>query len=507
MKNYRKLILDLLSDALGPVELVEDPNSYIDNIIEGAGISWYPSFLAIQESRLYMFIPFDLESYIDTNEIKGECSRARVLIESLQKRRINATVLFITEKVEDSEVLRELNLEDGFGILHNEVQEPVIEFTISEKSIDSCHLLPSVLEYLSQCNNLKGSIGNLIRRFSRTYVQAQHHNNDEDDIKELIEKILSCDKRFKLRSQAIKNMADIERFLTQRKIPLRDHYFHACNTMLIGFMIIDMHYELFGQLCKVYGDDIVLEFIWVITSLYHDIGYPAKLQPQLISQIYNIEVSEPVIETGVRQIRQNIWERKYFVESLILSNLFGYLNGSSKGDKWVYDGFARKKTNSKFDRGLRIAFIEKGAHGAQGVLMLVAFINEIIQDITDQSDRQFLYRHIAIAAISTLFHDSVVRNVFREISIKKIKASLFPLSMLLAYVDILQDDRRDISGSLSKPDIFGGIVDVENTILATLNQTALDQSTRQKLMLELHEALEFFVLNGISFSIPNELRN
>ena len=103
-----------------------------------------------------------------------------------------------------------------------------------------------------------------------------------------------------------------------------------------------------------------------------------------------------------------------------------------------------------------------------------------------------------------LFHDRTVRNRFRESSVKQIEASRFPLSLLLTYADILQDERRDITGSSSLA-LFKGVDIRAGKIVALLERTALTPAIRLRLREQLHEALSFFATGGFGFDIPREL--
>jgi len=245
-----------------------------------------------------------------------------------------------------------------------------------------------------------------------------------------------------------------------------------------------------------------------LTSLYHDIGYPVLLQQSLICQTYGLgrENNSTLIDDCMKQNRQEIWNSPdYCLIVKILNNLFGHIT-NNKGEKWVFDGFPHPDQSTKFINSMKTSFIEKGAHGTAGALLLALLTIKQIKDIEENKDREFIYRHIMLASMSILFHDLKVRNCFRKNSIKNIRAEDFPFSILLTYVDILQDDRRDLTGSSSRPDIFKDIKIVNKKIIvATLDEKNLVEEIRKKLFEELEEALSFFVMNELVFAIPEEL--
>jgi len=505
MRNYKKTIENVMSNYLKKIKFIEEPNSYLDEKLKNESITWYPTYLLVDGDDYYLFRPFSSESFLDENEIKHEILEAQTSAKIMKKYSINPKVVFITESVEDSKVLQKLLLPDDFGILHNEFSPPNIEFQITKIDYPNIRILPNVLSYLVKANNLKGPIGEIVRKFSGKYLKNLKKDFDQDShIKKFIKDILTCDDRFYLDQKPIDFMGNIERSIKQSHDWIRDHYFHACNTMLIGFMIIDKYYKKFQSICSVYGDDIAIEYIWAIASLYHDIGFSASLQPHIIAETYVLDDDIPFTEDCIKQTRQMIWENRFEYYAKILNDLFDHINNEIE-DKWIYDGFAHKEGSSEFLKCMRDSFIENGTHGAQGVLILMSFLNKIISNIKTNEERQYLYRHIVLAAISILFHDSCVRNIFRQNSIMHIKIKNYPISGLLTYIDILQDDRRDLSGSVTRPDIFKDVESENEEIIARLNKPVLTSSIKQKLCNELKDALSFFSMNGITFKIPIEL--
>lgn len=506
MKNFRQLIQKHLRDLSSSARLVNDPNKSIDEVVgENIRLQWYPPYLAKDETTFFLFYPFSFNEFVDKDEVREECKAAETVVNALKEKGVAARVIFIAQAVEDVKILQSLDLAEHFGLFHNEVDPPVLQLSVTAKKHDPQRIMKQPLRYLANSRNLAGPIADALRTFAAGYPKSTQSKAQEYDCaKALMGAVLSCDRRFKLETKAIRFMSRIERTLVENNVNLRDHYFHACNTMLIGFVIIDKLYPQFQSLCRKQGSNIVLEFLWVITSLYHDIGHPASLQPQLIMATYDAADEKGLAETSAKQTRQYYWDQRFTKASEVLENLFSHLRSDSD-DAWVYDGFEYECTERGFIDGLRNAFVEDGSHGAQGALILLSRIDRLIKKVKKAQDRQFLYRHIVIAALSMLFHDAKVREVLRAKGITNIRVADVPLGVLLAYVDIIQDDRRDITGIIARPDLFKGINVQENRIVATLNKDAMERSTCKKIHDELREALNFFIMNGLTFLIPAEL--
>lgn len=508
MIDYKGIIGGVLDNLYESFYFV-DPNEKIDAVLNNKGINWYPPYLVVCEGQFFIFVPFCHEHFIDESQIREECSNAQHLVKCLRGEGKDSKVFFITSENKDVKALEQQNLSGDFGILHNEWEKPLLHFSIDDIFEVKCRILPDILKYLSNCRNIKGKIGSLVRKFSKIYLKEEPEEDDEDRmIKELMKQIFTCDKRFKMDPDSINFMAGIERIVASPEVEFRDHYFHAFNTMMLGFMIIDKAYNRFDALAKKHGDDIVLEFVWILTSLYHDIGYPTFIERYLFCQTHGVEIENnpSFVDSCVKQNRQQCWDSEnYRFVVGVLNDLFSHII-DNRGEKWVFDGFSRQIRSTKFKDSVKVSFVEEGAHGAAGALQFAVLTNKHVKDIKVNKDREFLYRHRIIASMSILFHDSRVRECFRKNSVEQIKAEDFLFSVLLAYVDILQDDRRDWTGSSSRPDIFKGvdIVD-EKKIIAKLEEESLSEGVRNKLLEELKEALSFFIMNGLTFAIPEEL--
>ena len=452
-----------------------------------------------------VFVPFSLSSYLDDNEAKAECVSAFDLAKKLTSKSKHSNVVFITRQIEDFLALDRFKFIHDYSVLHAEIDPPLLQTSKIPPSRYSTRLISQPLKYLSKSTHLQGNIAKLLRTFANNYLQKQWTSEEEyKAITELIEKIISIDKRFKLDPHSLQFMKTIERSLAESNVKLRDHYFHACNTMLIGFEIIDKFYTDFRNASLVLGGNINIEFAWAITSLYHDIGYPASLHGSIIGEAYDCQDDKLLVEACAMRSRQFVWESKHARGAKVLDHLFSHLTTRPK-TPWVYDAFARESSSSSFHTSLQAAFVEHGTHGAHGALMLKGFIDKTIMRIQNTDDREYLYHHLGLSAMSVLFHDPHVRNIFRKNGIPSVRLADFPFSGLLTYVDAIQDDRRDISGLVSRPDIFRDVISVKGTISARLNKRAMAESIRVKILNQLEEALEFFKRNGMAFAIPLEL--
>lgn len=507
---YSAKIANFLQTMNLHVSVVDDPFVYINSIvaINSLRIKWIPPFLYTKNNTIYMFSPFSGENFIDDKAILNECRKAEHLAKCLIKKRKKVKIFFITNTIEDIEALVHQQLSDTFGILHDNYDSFIIYDVIKDIFDIKCKILPDVCRTVAESKRMKSTMINKLRSFLKNYLKLQLIGRQEEGlVKKFTYNFLKANKYVSINSGPIEFIRDIETIVAKTEKNIRDHYFHAFNTMLLGLIVIDKCYDLFRKMVMLYGRDIELDFLWVLISLFHDIGHPVVKTQEIDFEAFALgeQRNSERIKQRMQQERNNWWDSEEYQQAvLILDNLFEHII-NRKASKWRFDVFPRRKRETPFTKGLKIAFVEAGAHGAVGALQLTGLTKKHIYDIEDSDTREYLYRHMMFAAVSILFHDSRVRDCFRKQSIMTIDAKSFPFSLLLTYMDIIQDDRRDLMISYYKPDIFGDIVYDDATIRAVLDKRSLSPSLKKRLKQQLEGALSFFKMNGLTFTLPEEL--
>lgn len=519
MQDHKEKILRVLSNLGDKFSCVKDPNETIDSLFKNfrrkPHFKWYPTYLFVCGKKFFMFRPFCSEGFLNKSEILKECRKAQILIDRLKTNGIEPRIFFITDSGSDVSALSQLKLPDDFGILHNEYDDPVIDFNIRESFNARCRILPVILQYLSNANNLKGNIGVSVREFAKSYLKNKPTPDEEEKfIEKYLRRFLKGNRSVQVSLDLLTLLKEIEHMLIQEpngKVNIRDHYFHALNTMMVGFVVLDKYYKIFSDLAKRYGRDIEVEFLWALISLFHDIGKIASLEKEISYKAYGVG-QEEITEEVEDQLKQNLKQKRLSFCTLgshsqminALDDLFSHIF-KGKRSRWRYDAFRHSNRSSYFKEDLKDSFVKEGAHGAVGALRVAVFINENIEKIQDPHNREFLYRHLMIASLSILFHDIEVRKNFKRLS-GKIRSDRFPLSVLLTYIDILQDDRRDLKVTSYKPDILIDVCLHKGQLLATVNPNALTPGIREKMLFELRDMLSFFKMSQISFGIPKEIK-
>ncbi|MEW6411751.1 MAG: hypothetical protein AB1483_04665 [Candidatus Zixiibacteriota bacterium] len=517
MKSFREIIQAMSGVEFDGAMLEADAYSYLRDTLSGMHskptLAWCPTYAAESDKHVFIFERFRREDYADLSELNELAERITATIEILKKGKKQPILYFLTDADEDLEFLKSHPETAKSGVLHRlDGGSARVFSTVAEALNKDRRLLPAVVLALSEAKRLRGPIGDLIRKFCTEYLEHLDKQEEDKTIKQFIKDLLNCDPRFQLQCSPIDFMGEIESLLSGSGIEIRDHYYHAFNTMLIGYLVIDSAYDRFLSLGGTLGEDIDIEFLWLLISLYHDIGYPVANFEKITEKVFAM-AQEDVSDTLAQQtkaLRQYFWEEETTgLATTVIEDLFGHLY-SGKTGRWRWDAFKLEKYSSPdgltpFRATLKTAFVELGSHGAAGAIKMAQLVRHLLKQIDEDDDREFLYRHVLLAGVSILLHDYQVRSHMIENQINPVKAQHFGFSLLLTYVDIIQEDRRTKSAIFDRPDIFAGVVVSDGGIRAQLSDQGLSASVKKRLLKELSGALSFFEMNGVTFIIPLEL--
>lgn len=504
-KDYPQIALSQLKQLFRNPKYIKDPNAEINRYLKQSERGhWYPPYLFKCSANEYaMLKPFKSDNYTD-KECNEDIRNASLLIQRLKKRSISATVLYITETADDIGRLARLSPPEEFGVIYVGDDRIFIDQPIRRAFYATCKLCPNILKYLSSCKNLQGEVGDLVRGFSKEYLLKKPNDKAENImISKFRNDLLSSGQKHKISTKAIELIENIEKITGNS----REHYFHSYNTMMLGFMILDKLYSTFRKIIhKKYGSDIDLEHLWVLTSIFHDIGYAVSKLDKVAFECLGLESeeSEEVVSSCIKQARITKWENDCSVPVDMLNDVFRQFN-KRLAAKWDYDGFPRPQKNSHFKNALKTSYIEKTSHGVDGAIKMIQLTLNQLKKTSKEKDRKFTIKHFAFASIAILLHDPKVRQCLRDVSIKNVKTIDFLFAALLVYADTLQNERRDLTGAISRPDLICDIIVQDNKIIAKLNKKSLTSIQKHNMMQELEEVFSFFIMNGIAFVSPAEL--
>lgn len=357
---------------------------------------------------------------------------------------------------------------------------------------------------VAELDNLAPSFGGVLKEFSRQYRQLLSSTpttdtSQEDLLRKTFLSLLKSDKRFAAEYSPIEFMKFFE-----RESPLyrgRDHYFHTFNNFLLGCFVIDHCYEAFRKFGRIFFRDVrnwSVEYVWLLTVLFHDVGYPIQKHEETRALIYGVQIA------GYEQAaaeRNEAWQTAtYRASRAQVVSLYEHFIRKPRQSQWTPDIFPLDdRRRHPLDLAFEQSFLTPEGHGVASCMrMLAGFFRN-----TPPAKKSFLTFHIFVAGLSIPFHDRPVRKCLRDQSIDRIRTSQFPFASVLMFVDSIQDDRR---GTVREEDILSGLsFKGENTTVAELNLTALSPERLREKRREVSDIMKFIEQDVLKFEYPQSL--
>jgi hypothetical protein len=279
----------------------------------------------------------------------------------------------------------------------------------------------------------------------------------------------------------------------------RDHYFHSFNNFLLGSVIIDGCYDTFRSFVDCYcprARTLSIEYVWLLTVLFHDVGYPIQRRAQTSQMLYGVPA---ITEEMAIAERKQAWETPpYRTSRAQLVSLYQHLTQPAVASDWSPDPFPVPEAHP-----LDIAFADSFLHGEHGVASSMRMLADFFRSVPSSvSHRQFLAQHIFLAGLSIPFHDYSVRSSLRKAGIERISSARFPFAALLMFVDTIQEDRRE---EIQQPDVLTGVTASGNAVAAEMNLRLWPSDKVKDKRIEVRDVKSFLREDSLVFGFPSEL--
>ena len=339
----------------------------------------------------------------------------------------------------------------------------------------------------------------ILARFAKKYrrlIDSRIWGEEHQDnlLKRTLRALLNSDPRF----TATYNPLALLGFFEQAQHHGRDHYFHSFTNFLLGCLVIDRCagvFDRFRATCFPSAAGWSTEYVWLLTVFFHDVGYPVQKYEQIHEMVFGVSPTDG--ERLVAQ-RREAWDSPtYRVARSQMVSLYEHLAQGEILSDWRADPFPLAA--HPLDRAFERSFLRSGHGVASGMRMLADLFRHIPES---PPHRQFLVPHIFLAALSIPFHDWPVRECLRDEGISAISTGRFPFAGLLAFLDSIQEDRREHGQG---PDILTRLSVRGTVVEAHMN---LDQLPAEKLPAKRREAAEiksFLIEDALQFQYPEGL--
>jgi hypothetical protein len=323
-------------------------------------------------------------------------------------------------------------------------------------NMEAGHIPSWVLDRLLECDGFSPYLTRCLKTFITKYRQgtlrAPSYDEESDLLLSFARSLRRGDPRVYVPLDLLNTLATWERHGQQGSS--RDHFFHTFNNLFLGFLILG---HLFSDRSSSRPPDryirhssaspklVPWEVIWTLTCLFHDPGYITEkiwVTISFVTGIPNQLPSDQPIPEQIKEQLNNAWDVDYREIGEDIVSLFRRLR---RGEAWAPPRFTKEEAAS-FDTALRKVYFdgERVGHSLQSGIHLINYCSTDKTPPPDGYDAKIALAACEIAALSMMFHDQHCRNVMREAKVRPLTFEQLPYSVVLMFVDALQDDRRDI---------------------------------------------------------------
>jgi len=512
-------IVDQIKAALSKYGQPEctDPDRYFDDNPELAEIPWRPRFLYILGDTAWAIDVF-------SGDLVPEFTVAQMQVAQTVDSHLRAA--FFVPAGEDYELILQDCIVNHIAILTRVgpdfdflplegLPQPTLEIVTYP-----VHLPLSLVEQAASLQSFSEPFCAAVKGFAVQYLEfasgarptGAMYEQEELLLRDSFLSLMAADNRFAGPYDPLELLRWLE---TQcHGAELRDHYFHSFHDFLLGCLVLDQardHFTSFAT--NVLGhSDLSIEYVWLLTSLFHDVGYLVERAADLERIQFGTSQLDIALEGGqipdyVLAQRQQVWDGgNYPLARTQLASLGHYLASQQSRSPWVPETIIPETLPSHlFDRALYRGYMIPKCHGVASALRLLVELHPYLLREPDPDKRQFLLKHIYLAAVSIPFHHDAFRACLRALGINSISTYRWPFASLLMFIDSVQDDRRDPDLARWGPDMLRGIHMEDNTVIAVVDLDQLSESQIRQVArkrLEARDVLSFLDADGLRFAYP-----
>lgn len=382
--------------------------------------------------------------------------------------------------------------------------------------LSSSRIPSSLRDELRALPNLDSKVQQILVEFAQEHEQLEAKGiNDEAEfnlLNDTLEKLLRCDDRFEGTAKPLFALRAMEQVWAAAGLDFRDHFFHSFQDFFLGCQVLNGCHDLFQKFLRLAfpsAQNMSPEYVWILISFFHDVGYLVQRGDDVITRLRFGQTDSENNFEGTRDgalaehevvIRKTNWEYQSGYRKS-LTSLYDHLTQDEITEDWVLDTLSPPAPHP-LDDALKESYMSEKSHGAASALRLLNDISAALKEAPNP-DKPFLMKHAYLAALSIPFHDWRARSHMIDNGIDSVLTSRFPFACLLAFIDSIQDDRRDVKGSQhGKQDVLLGIEIEGNIVTAIVETPKLSETELGKKKEEADGVKAFFEQDGLQFVYP-----
>ena len=404
---------------------------------------WRPNYLLTSEDKkVFLAIDLILSGSIPMYQYT-------TIIPKLLEENPNLSLMIITfeDSIEDNPEIERFCIANNIGL---KIVIPGIGLqTILGTKLDVCQTEELTLEegwfptvILEKAKGLKNLyFHNVIDAFIEN-VEAIGDDEQKtlDLVNKTVDKLLRYHPSFSDQHRQFMKLANFEAILRFDNPGSSEHAIHSFRVFLAGCPVINEFYNIFRKaqkpLCKVTKGKLKVEYIWLLTAVFHDTG---RLKEAMEEYIHS-HLDDEDFEVSIN-IRHERWTKEHNIAARrVLGSLGAFVVNESNDNEW--DGGAIDDEDS---RDLTAEWIKLYEERRHSVVSAFDFLGDIFKKATaaaQRGNRPFIITHATVAALSILLHDWKIWPRLRKIKQIPVNVPILPMAALLIYIDTWDNYKR-----------------------------------------------------------------
>ena len=292
----------------------------------------------------------------------------------------------------------------------------------------------------------QAALKTLLRRYRR--MSAESGNTDDEEAAALTQFAARVLDGMGLQERRIKTTQMLRSIeaggFTQSP---RDHFFHSFQNYFLGLTAVVRlrpQFEAFKRAVKLDWEINPVD-VWFLTAMWHDVGYPFQSVGAVVDAVLGEDDADDIADS----LKERFLQRPATGEALrLMSSLIARLLSTGRPRTgWLPPG---PKTNLGQQASQLLQAFQQNILSSHGAASAVRLFCDHRDDLEKMGPGvgELLKQTVYLACCSIPFHDWTLRRAVRDTCGScQLETAAMPFAALLAFVDSIQDDRRDVGAS------------------------------------------------------------
>ena len=237
-------------------------------------------------------------------------------------------------------------------------------------------------------------------------------------------------------------LLNFEKLLRGHSPQSSEHTFHSFRVFLAGCCIINQFYEVFRKayerLCLNTAEQFSLEYCWLLTAIFHDIGR----QKEALGQFLQLTYEDPYTEFTPSG-KDTRWLEAHYERARQALTSLGVFIAATPGHRGMWDGgLVPDKRCIERGKALTNLYDSYRSHAVLSAFDMLAEVFDKASAIEEIENRPFVVAHAVPAALAIFLHDWHIWPQVEEWQLYPIDMAALPLAAVLVYLDTWDDYKR-----------------------------------------------------------------